>query len=175
MIKDQEVEPAEVEGFSPAPRTGAVGGGRGRWRGTSPIRRCCRRRRCGRLYPRCRHTAGGGVLPHGPLPAHIAFVGLRRDAAHPVRIIVQLTFEHIPVEGDVRINNRTLAGMHLHLIQHQFDMRERRLARQLHRAGARVAVPFEVEHRGQCVRVVRTLRRNQAACSWAGRHQYMKW
>ena len=28
-----------------------------------------------------RHTAGGGVLPHGPLPARIAFVGLRRDAA----------------------------------------------------------------------------------------------
>src|SRR5215217_9437510 len=55
-----------------------------------------------------RHTAGGGVLPHGPLPAHIAFVGLRRDAPHPVWIIVQLTFEQIPVEGDVRINNRTL-------------------------------------------------------------------
>ena len=100
------------------------------------------------------HAPGRGELPEHPLAVGVALLGLGRGGADPVGVIGQLVFQHVLVEGDVRIDDRPLAGIGLHLIQHVADHRQRLSLGQLLRALGRMAVPLHVEHRGEGGRVV---------------------
>ena len=99
--------------------------------------------------------AGGGELPEQPGAVPIGLMRLGGDGAEPEIVAGQLALQHLAVEGDVGIDDRPLAGMRFHHLEHDGDLLERAPGGDFLRAGARVPVPFEVEHRGQRVGVVR--------------------
>ncbi len=58
------------------------------------------------------------------------------------------------MEGDVRVDDRPLAGVALHLLEHVGRHRQGLRLGQLLRAGLRMAVPLHVQHRRQGGRIV---------------------
>src|SRR4029078_4220634 len=70
------------------------------------------------------HVAGGGELPEQPGPVAVDLMRLGGDPAQPEIISRQLPPEHAPMEGNVGIDDRPLAGMGFHDLEHNLDLLE---------------------------------------------------
>jgi hypothetical protein len=68
-----------------------------------------------------------------------------------------MTFQNVAMEGDVRVDDRALAGMRFHAIEHHSHLLARTFGRYLAGTGARLMVPLHIEDRRQGVWIRRNV------------------